>query len=58
MSKTLNRHYAAVWKKKRKHHFGAKCRKAKCMVCHSDKLLDIPDEQKRKSNSKLKDIDE
>ena len=38
--KAENRHYDKVHKKKA--HPAAKCRNAKCLICHSGKVLKIP----------------
>jgi hypothetical protein len=57
MSKSQNRHYTIKWKKKRKSHNAAKCNIANCYICHSDKLLKIPDKQLLIANSKLKEDD-
>lgn len=52
MSKAENRHHTAKWKKKRKTHGADKCSNPKCMICHSNKILDIPDRRTKRENSK------
>ncbi len=37
---------------KKKAHPAAKCKKAKCLVCSSAKVLNIPDRQTKRENSK------
>lgn len=53
--KSENRHYTKVWKKKRKDKHADRCGNAKCMICSSKKILDIPTRQLLRENSKLKD---
>lgn len=43
MSKSLNRHYTKVHKKKE--HPAAKCGNAKCLICHSSKIMKIPNKK-------------
>jgi len=43
MARAQNRHDKAKWKKKK--HPKSKCGNAKCFICHSDKLLNMPDRQ-------------
>jgi hypothetical protein len=52
--RALNRHLTRKWKKKRKHRFGDKCKNPKCFICHSDKVLDIPNIHLLRENEKLK----
>lgn len=47
-----NRHDKEKWKKKK--HPASKCGNAKCMICHSDKILEIPDRQQKRANDILK----
>jgi len=49
-----NRHFNEVHKKK--FHFASKCRKAKCFICHPEKLLKIPSRQTRRANDKLREF--
>lgn len=51
--KALNRHYEKVYKKKA--HPASKCDNAKCLVCHPQKVLKIPNKKLLQENSKLKD---
>ena len=55
--KALNRHYDLVHKKKR--HPSSMCGNAKCLVCHSGKVLKIPTkkmlQEKEKSHQLLVD---
>lgn len=48
--KAENIHYDKVHKKKQ--HFASKCNKAKCTICHSSKVLNIPNRQLLRENSK------
>ncbi len=41
MSKSQNIHDTKKWKQKRKTHLADKCRKAKCTICHSGKVLGV-----------------
>ena len=50
--KAENRHYDKVHKKKA--HPAAKCGNAKCMICSSAKVLDIPTRQQMRADSILK----
>lgn len=52
--KAENRHFTKVWKKKRKDHGADKCGNAKCLICHSSKVIGIPDRQQMRQNSKDK----
>ena len=45
--KAENRHYDKVHKKKA--HPAAKCKKAKCLICHSKKVLKIPTRQQKRA---------
>jgi len=47
-----NRHDIAKWKKKK--HPASKCGNAKCTICHSDKVIGIPDRQLKRANDILK----
>lgn len=49
-----NRHYNKVWKDKPKDHFGAKCRVAKCPVCHCNKVWGIKKRCVKKQDEKDK----
>lgn len=51
MSLAQNRHDKKKWKKKK--HPASKCGNAKCLICHSDKVFNIPDRQTLRENSKL-----
>ena len=48
MSRAQNRHDTAKHKKKK--HPASKCGNAKCTICHSDKVIGIPDRQVRRAN--------
>jgi hypothetical protein len=50
--RALNRHYAKI--KKKKKHPASLCGKAKCFVCHHDKLLNIPDRRMLRELEKQK----
>jgi len=52
--KAQNRHDTLKWKKRRKHHGKAKCGYARCFVCHSDKVCNIPTRKELRENSKNK----
>lgn len=47
MSRAQNRHDTLKHKKKK--HPASKCGNAKCMVCHSDKILGIPDRRQMRA---------
>ncbi len=47
--KALNRHYDKINKKKA--HPASKCRKAKCTICHSAKVLGLPSRQELRQKS-------
>jgi hypothetical protein len=49
--KSENRHYDEVHKKKMQPT--AKCSKAKCIICHSGKVMNIPTKKILQENSKL-----
>ena len=51
--KAENIHYTQVHNKKK--HPASKCKKAKCLVCHSAKVLKKPSKKLLQENSKLKD---
>lgn len=45
----------STWKKKKKHkHSRHTCGNKDCTICHSDKVLKMPDRQLQRANSKLK----
>lgn len=46
-----NRHYDKVHKKKS--HPASKCGNAKCLICHSAKVMKIPDRQLLRANDKI-----
>jgi len=50
--KAENRHYDKVHKKKQ--YPAAKCGNAKCLICHSDKVMGIKNRQILRQNSKDK----
>ena len=52
MSRSQNRHDTIKWKRRRKTHGADKCGNAKCTICHSDKVLKIPDRQLMREDSK------
>lgn len=52
MGRAQNIHDKQKWKKKK--HPASKCSNAKCLICHSDKLFEIPDRQILRQNSKDK----
>ena len=52
MSRAENRHNEKKFKKKR--HPASLCGNAKCMICHSNKILKIPSRQQLRENSKNK----
>jgi len=52
--KAQNRHDTLKWKKRRKHHGADKCGKARCFVCHSGKVGNVPSRQELRENSKIK----
>lgn len=44
-----------TWKRKTKHkHSKGTCGNKDCHICHSDKVLKMPDRQLQRANSKLK----
>ena len=45
MSRAENRHHTIKWKNKRKHRLADKCCKSNCVICHCNKVLNIPDRQ-------------
>jgi hypothetical protein len=47
--KAENRHYSSIWKKRRKEHKAAKCKTAKCIVCHPEKVSNKPTRQEIKA---------
>lgn len=47
-----NRHYDKIHKKKK--HPASKCGNAKWLVCHSDKVFNVPDRQRLRQLSKEK----
>lgn len=49
LKRSQNIHDKKKWKKKK--HPASKCHRAKCFICHSDKLFDIPDRQLMRANS-------
>jgi len=49
MGRAQNIHDKNKWKKKK--HPASKCGNAKCMICHSDKILEIPDRQTMRANA-------
>lgn len=51
MARAQNRHDTAKHKKKK--HPASKCGKAKCMVCHSDKVGKVPDRQRMRADEQL-----
>ena len=51
MSRSENRHYAKVHKKKE--HPAAKCGNAKCMICHANKVMKVPTRKLLQENSKI-----
>lgn len=52
MSRAQNIHDKKKWKKKK--HPASKCGNAKCTICHSDKILGIPDRQQMRADEILK----
>lgn len=50
--KSENRHYEEVHKKKS--HPASQCVKPKCIVCHGEKVLKIPNKKTLQENSKIK----
>jgi len=52
MSRAENRHYEKLWRNKK--HPAAKCRKARCIICHFEKVHKII---KPKYKSKKEDYD-
>ena len=50
--KSENRHYEEVHKKKA--HLASKCGKTKCLVCHGEKVLKVPNKKLLQENSKIK----
>lgn len=52
MAKAQNIADKKKWKKKM--HLASKCGNAKCMICHSDKILGIPTRQQMRQNSQSK----
>lgn len=48
-TRALNRHYAKV--KDKNKHPASKCDNAKCLVCHPEKVLKIPNKQTLIANS-------
>ena len=52
--RSQNRHYTKVWKKRCKHKIGDKCNNAKCTICHSGKVMNIPTKKDLIEESKLK----
>jgi len=52
MSKSENRHYNKVQKKKA--HPAAKCGNAKCLFCHYNKVMKVPNRKLLQENSKNK----
>lgn len=50
--KSENRHYTKVWKEKRKNKRADLCKCAKCLVCHSAKVMKVPNRQTLIENSK------
>lgn len=52
MAKAENRHYDKVHKQKQ--HPAAKCKRARCSVCHPYKITGTPTRQQLRENNKLK----
>lgn len=50
-----NRHYTAKWKERRKHHGADKCANAKCLICHSSKIIGIPSVQEIRNGLTIKE---
>lgn len=50
--KAENRHYNKVHKKKA--HPAAKCSNKKCLICHTNKILKVPNRQQLIEKSKNK----
>lgn len=53
MNRAENRHHTAKWKKRRKHKLADKCSNPQCTICHSDKVIGIPDRQTMRANLKM-----
>lgn len=50
--RALNRYYRLT--KDKKKHPAAKCRKARCTICHSGKVMDIPTKKTLQEKDKMK----
>ena len=51
--KAENRHYETV--KQKKKHPASKCGNAKCLICHSGKVCDIPTKKMIQDNIRVKE---
>lgn len=57
MDRALRRQRTEKWKSRRKHKLNDRCGNADCLICHSDKVLDIPDRQRMRQKSKEKTME-